>query len=660
MRKSTLISFVILLVFTARLVSYAADIPKSLWADIDAFGAYYAAGNNEGIYSEGSKIIAVMEAQPESQTRTEMLAGKYYQVAQAAEALGLYDEAVRCYLKYIPYGEIMGETDGVIFARKKAKLLTARLNVFFKDSSFSRPVVYYGAKFEPEEGVLFGSVYDKDSRVNGYDKEKIKEFYRKVNSANLVYLEFGDDIEAHGRYDRFFREIKNSGATVMFAWNTALFLPDIEEYSGYIKNTIDYLGNTGVNIILRFSNEMNVAPNGDNPSEYIRAFRYVADMAHTKSNIAVCWAPNDIGALDRGFKEYYPGDEYVDWVGVSLYMNRFFKGVPNPDARQQDIDDTYFLCGDYADPTLRVSDIVEFMRAEGINKPFAISECGTPQKTNFTEDCLKWGAAHMGKLYGELVRNYPQIKLICYFNIERTDESQRYQLYDSPQLTEEYISAVSDDIFLDSAEKQIGFCYNPVIPDIISSETLEISASAYYPHTDYGMVTYFIDEIYAGGSGTAPYSCVLDLSGLSDGSHILKVNYAQDGKELLVKEYGFNYVKPINVILNGEKLVFTDVAPFIVDGRTLVPLRAIFEALGAEIEWNDETKTVTSKGGGVTVSFTIGSTELIRNGEVVVLDVPSQIYESRTVVPVRAIAESFGAKVSWVAETRTVDIISEI
>ena len=660
MRKNKLVFFIILFVFATRLVSYAADIPKTLWKSIDAFGACYTAGDNAGVYSEGSKIIAVMEAQPDSHTKTEMLAGKYYQVAQAAEALGLYDEAVRCYLQYIPYGETINETDGVIFARKKAKLLTGRLNVFFKDCSSSRPIIYYGAKFEPKEGVLFGSAYDKDSRINGYDGDKIKEFYGKENSANLMYLEFGDDIKVLSRYDRFFKEIKKSGATVMFAWNTALFLPNVEEYSDYIKNTIDYLGSTGVNIILRFSNEMNVAPNGDNPSEYIRAFRYVADMAHKKSNIAVCWAPNDISALDRGFKEYYPGDEYVDWVGVSLYMNRFFKGVPNLDARQQDIDDTYFLCGDYADPSLRVSDIVEFMQAEGINKPLAISECGTPQKTNFTEDCLKWGAAHMGKLYGELIRNYPQIKFICYFNIERRDESQRYQLYDSPQLTEEYINAVSDDIFLESGKKQIGFCYNSVIPDVLNSETLEISASAYYPHTDYGTVTYFIDGVYAGSSTVAPYNYMLDLSGLLEGQHILKVNYAQDGQELLVKEYGFNYVKPINVIVNGKKLVFTDVAPFIVDGRTLVPLRAIFEALGAEIVWNDETKTVTSVKDGVTVSFTIGSTELIRNGEVINLDVPSQIYESRTVVPVRAIAESFGAKVTWIADSRTVDIISEI
>ena len=225
-KKNKLINFILLFVCALQLISYAADIPKALWKNIDAFGAYYAAGDNSGIYSEGIKIISAMEAQPESATRTEMLAGKYYQVAQAAERLGLYDEAISLYTEYIPYGIRLNETDGVIFAKRKAQLLSSRLNVFFKDSSSSRPIMYYGAKFEPYEGILFGAAYDKDSRVDGYDGEKIKEFYGKANSANLMYFEFGDDIEALGRYERYFKKIKKSGATVMFAWNTALFLPD--------------------------------------------------------------------------------------------------------------------------------------------------------------------------------------------------------------------------------------------------------------------------------------------------------------------------------------------------------------------------------------------------------------------------------------------------
>ena len=110
----------------------------------------------------------------------------------------------------------------------------------------------------------------------------------------------------------------------------------------------------------------------------------------------------------------------------------------------------------------------------------------------------------------------------------------------------------------------------------------------------------------------------------------------------------------ISVTLNGEALVFEQ-APVIVEGRTLVPLRAIFEALGASVEWNGETKTVTSVKDDVTVKLTIGSNTLYKNDEAVELDVPAQIFgEGYTMVPIRAVSESFGIKVEWDDATKTV------
>lgn len=87
--------------------------------------------------------------------------------------------------------------------------------------------------------------------------------------------------------------------------------------------------------------------------------------------------------------------------------------------------------------------------------------------------------------------------------------------------------------------------------------------------------------------------------------------------------------------------------PVIVDDRTLVPLRAIFEAMGAEVEWDDATKTVSAVRDETEISLTIGSDQLIVNGEAVTIDVPAQIINERTMVPVRAIAESFGCEVNW-------------
>lgn len=113
----------------------------------------------------------------------------------------------------------------------------------------------------------------------------------------------------------------------------------------------------------------------------------------------------------------------------------------------------------------------------------------------------------------------------------------------------------------------------------------------------------------------------------------------------------------IMVYLNGEKLSF-DQPPVIINGRTLVPLRAIFEALGAKVMWDDATKTVTATRGYTIVSLEIGKNYITIDGMAKELDVPAQIINSRTMVPVRAISEAFGCQVGWDAGTQTV-LISE-
>lgn len=114
----------------------------------------------------------------------------------------------------------------------------------------------------------------------------------------------------------------------------------------------------------------------------------------------------------------------------------------------------------------------------------------------------------------------------------------------------------------------------------------------------------------------------------------------------------------ITVTLDGTVLTF-DQNPVIIDGRTLVPLRGIFEAMGATVDWNEETRCVTATKGETTVLLTIGDNTIYRNGEAVALDVPAQIVNSRTLVPARAVSESFGARVDWNGETRNVIISTD-
>ncbi len=126
----------------------------------------------------------------------------------------------------------------------------------------------------------------------------------------------------------------------------------------------------------------------------------------------------------------------------------------------------------------------------------------------------------------------------------------------------------------------------------------------------------------------------------------------KDGKFGLVK---LTTPHGISVRLNGKKIYF-DQSPVIDSDRTLVPVRAIFEALGATVHWNGETRTVTAEKDGKVVSLVIDDVNAVIDGNHEVLDVPAKIIGGRTMVPVRFIAQSFGAVVDWDGANRTVVI----
>ncbi|MFZ5643643.1 MAG: copper amine oxidase N-terminal domain-containing protein [Bacillota bacterium] len=127
-------------------------------------------------------------------------------------------------------------------------------------------------------------------------------------------------------------------------------------------------------------------------------------------------------------------------------------------------------------------------------------------------------------------------------------------------------------------------------------------------------------------------------------------------------QHGYALAATPKVVVNNSAVVF-DVAPFIKEDRVMVPMRAIFEALGAEVEWNPENKSVTARSGSDIVFLVIGSRTAFRymsgvdSGMVSVeLDAPPDIVNDRTVVPVRFVSESLNATVNWSSRDQTVYI----
>ena len=112
---------------------------------------------------------------------------------------------------------------------------------------------------------------------------------------------------------------------------------------------------------------------------------------------------------------------------------------------------------------------------------------------------------------------------------------------------------------------------------------------------------------------------------------------------------------PVNVKLNQKYLKF-DSAPRIINGRGMVPMRNIFEAMGTKIEWNQKTKTVIATKGTDIIKLTIGKKQAEINGKQVTLDVPAQVIKDRTLVPVRFVSEGLNKEITWDSKTNTAEI----
>ena len=113
--------------------------------------------------------------------------------------------------------------------------------------------------------------------------------------------------------------------------------------------------------------------------------------------------------------------------------------------------------------------------------------------------------------------------------------------------------------------------------------------------------------------------------------------------------------KEIKVFKDGTEILF-DVKPQTINYRTMVPVRKIFETFGMTVRYDEKTEVISAKGNGNELFLQIGSTKMIVNGKEVLLDSPAVEIDGRTLVPVRAIAESLGVKVDWDEEKHYVMI----
>ena len=154
--------------------------------------------------------------------------------------------------------------------------------------------------------------------------------------------------------------------------------------------------------------------------------------------------------------------------------------------------------------------------------------------------------------------------------------------------------------------------------------------------------------------------CMLLALAMTVAAVIIPVQAADgDGAAKLVAADTAVSGSAVTVIVSGAAIE-SDQPAVIVNDRTMVPFRVIAEALGCDVDWKADTKTVVMEKDGLTASMTIGEPKLVYNdGDTeytVDIDTPATIINSRTMVPVRFLSEYFGFEVEWDAATRTVTV----
>ncbi len=623
--------------------AFAYNYPNDFWTLNSKYEAALSSNNYTDIIKYGNQIISSMSKATDGKEKTDIYVTRYKAIAKAYAALGDYNNSAHTYNLLYNYASQYDEHWEYAKSAKAYALQYTPSIAMYTDKGTSP---YFGVKNEKQNGVLFGMC------ANGGTRSKLND-----ESMVLIYQELGEDLLAYNI--GIMGKARSKGLAVEFALNCKNEGDDIRnirKLTSYLKEISDMLEDyETVPVYLRFAAEFDVWENQADAEAFKSAFRYVSKYFKDRnSNAAIVWSPAQASNWYVDIADYYPGDEYVDWVGVSLYAQKYFRG----DIHASDADQVVFKCGANSEPVTAIKDIIE---AYGDRKPIMLSESGCGHKLIKTgQDTSDFAMQRLKEYYSYLPMVYPQIKLIAYFDwyVDAEGEKSDYRLTTNSELQNEYLSLIKGERFIHGGYNgETDFCYRKVSDGITVDSVFPVSCYAHKYNTEIKTVTYFIDENYVGMSNEIPYTTYID-AGKYQGKHKLKaIAEFSDGRTLatesVVNINGNN--GNISVRISGEKITF-DQEPIIYNDRTMVPMRKIFENLGARVEWDGASQTATGTKGDRKVRVTVGSKTMYVNSKEITLDASPMIMSGRTLVTVRAVAEGLGCDVDWIERTSTVEI----
>jgi len=567
------------------------------------------------------------------------------QLGRALDSLGRYDEAVQAFEdEFACWGQFPDRSEWMLWDRRRAEQIRPEIRTFVSRSTEGEnpgPL----AKFEPPFGAIVGGTIDLDDAIWN-DVSRTPDVYGKGYGMVLVYARWGERIPIIST-----ASAKKAGAALQVGWEPTGGLDQVKDDT-YVREFARSLKAYGLPVFLRYASEMNGAWTDwySDPAKYKEKFALIARIMREEApNVAMVWSPNFIG--DQPWADYYPGDEYVDWVGINLYHEAYFAG--KPDSRQM-LNDIY-----YAGRSNPMDKFKEIYAAFAKRKPIMVSETGVAWATRdpYHED-VDWAVETLRQVYEYLPLLYPRIKAICYFQVDfmahpRVPSSGHYVISGNARMTAAYREVLANSWYLDSPKASAPQFWRPIEQATLSGPT----RVATYAHLGAGVdrVEYALDGQVVATANRLPWVADLDLDGLA-GVHQLTVRaYDKAGRLGAEKTYSFD-ASAVRISLGGKVLDLPQ-PPILLDGVTMVPARAIFEALGAKVTWDASASAVIAEKGADFVRITVESPVALKNGLTpLALARPAILMGGRVLVPIRFAAEAFDMAVSWDPATRTVQI----
>ena len=500
------------------------QIPKGYWQYQQPFESAREAGNTSEIIRLGNEILPLFTNQPMDNDK----AGILYTVSEAMypayEKQGNYQKAIECLNTVITCGTELGFSDGVKLAKARIQKIDPQTEVYAFSSNVSS-IPNFNAKYEPRAGAYFGRTYAKNNTAPMANETAVS-----------FYVEFLQDNIAD--YDYLIRPFDDGSRVIHIALNMPNENDSLKAAvtaDSYINDFVAYVGTLKSPVFIRIGGEMNVWQNLADPALYKQVYIKIATAARAQApGAALLFSPNDISNWNTDIESYYPGDSYVDWVGVSLYTDKF-RDAKNP-VQKEDFEEMYYGNGAYSNPITKLRNIVQLY---GTKKPIIITEGGSGHSvygnSNLDLNAYAKNRIHMLYTYANMV--YPQIKGIIYFDNDLVTGKYNYSLSQKPELMAQYTQSTQTNKSLVTQMNKSNGAYVKLGNYSDSLPEIELATYCILPGNIIVTVNYELDGQNIASSKTIPFPVTIPAASLTEGAHSLKVTIKGENGYQKVKNY---------------------------------------------------------------------------------------------------------------------------